>query len=198
MSGVRALVLLLLAAGFGIAATTPPQNWSGDYLPCNNHHDLLNREHLDLGVRISTTNAALARQFENALDFWSRVLDLDWHEEDSENCSIQLVDGVPELFNSTDSCECISARSQFPNRAAFEGWIAFNPAVKLTDHEMFVVSVHEIGHLLGLAHNPSGSSVMFFFGPDDGSVSLDATDLNTLASRHKLRPGVTDTGVAIP
>jgi Matrixin len=182
------MILLLLAAGLGMAGTAA-QNWSGNYPGCHRHQDLLNRGHVDLGVRVSTSNAALARQFGLAMDFWSHVLDLDWHEDDSQNCSLELVDGDPELFYSEDSCECISARAQFPNREAFEGWVAFNREVKLTESEMFLISVHEIGHLLGLPHNPNGSSVMFFFGPD-GCVSLDAADLNALASLHRLRSGV--------
>jgi hypothetical protein len=187
------MIFLLLAASFGIADASP-QNWGGNYPPCNRHYDVLSREHVDLGVRISTSNAALARQFEHAMEFWSGVVDLEWHEEDSQNCSIQLVDGAPVLFKSAGSCACISARSQIPNLPAFQGWIAFNPDAKLTEREMFKISVHEIGHLLGLPHNPSGSSVMFFFGLD-GSESLDAADLDALASRHKLRPGILERGV---
>jgi hypothetical protein len=187
------MVFLLLAASFGLADASP-QNWSGNYPPCNRHHDLLSREHVNLGVRISTSNPALARQFEHAMEFWSGVLDLDWHEEDSQNCSIQLVDGEPGLFESAGGCACVSARSQIPSLPAFQGWVAFNPGAKLTEREMFRVCVHEIGHLFGLAHNPSGSSVMYFFGLD-GSESLDAADLDALASRHKLRPGVLEKGV---
>ena len=58
---------------------------------------------------------------------------------------------------------------------------------------MFVISVHEISHLLGLPHNPSGSSVMFFLDLDD-SVPLDAADLAALASRHKMRAGISEKG----
>jgi len=43
-----------------------------------------------------------------------------------------------------------------------------------------------LGHLLGLAHNPNSSSVMYFLRLD-GPVFLDAADLSALATRHKLR-----------
>ena len=168
--------------GFGIAGASPP-NWGGRYAPCTRHADLLSRDHVDLGVRISTSNGVLALEFERAMDFWAGVLDLEWHEVDSDDCAIQVVDGTPSLFNF---CSCMSARSQLPDREAFQGWIAFNPRMKLSRHEMFLDSVHEIGHLLGLAHNPDDSSVMFDFG-GDRATSLDAADLDALGARHLLR-----------
>src|ERR1700733_14642602 len=60
-------------------ATAIPANWTGKYAPCERHDDLLGHHHLDLAVRISTANAVLAEQFENALDFWSAILDLNGH-----------------------------------------------------------------------------------------------------------------------
>ena len=180
------ITFLLLLASFGVAQATPP-NWSGNYPPCNRHPDLLKREHVDLGVRISTANVSLARQFAKAMDFWTGILDIEWHEVDSRDCSIQLVDGTPDLFDPA----AIAARSQIPDRPDFQGWIAFNPDSRLSEHEMFLVSVHEIGHLFGLPHNPSGSSVMFFLKLDE-SVSLDTADLDALADRHKLRAGILD------
>jgi len=188
VTGLIRLGFLFLAAGFGIAGASPP-NWTGDYPPCDRHSDLLNPEHVDLGVRISTANTALARQFVRAMDFWARVLDVEWHEADSRDCSIQLIDGTPELFDAAGGRSIVAARSQFPDRRSFQGLIAFNPCLNQTEREMFVVSVHEIGHLLGLPHNPNGSSVMFFLLLDD-SVFLDAADLNALASRHRLRAGM--------
>jgi hypothetical protein len=140
---------------------------------------------MNLGIRISTVNSGLAHEFEQAMDFWTNVLDLEWHSVDSEDCAIQLVDGAPSLF---DWCACTSARSQLPDRPAFEGWIAFNPLLKLSKDEMFFDSVHEIGHLLGLAHNPRESSIMFFSGPER-SEWLEASDLNALSIKHALRPG---------
>src|ERR1700722_18831720 len=112
--------------GPGIA-DAEPSNWSGHYAPCNNHADLLSRQHVDLAVRISTTNPLLAQPFSRAMDFWSGVLDLEWHEVSSEDCAIQLVDGTPALFNF---CTCLTARSQIPDRPDFQGWIAFNPRFK--------------------------------------------------------------------
>ena len=97
-------------ASLGIAEGAPA-NWDGKYAPCSRHSDLLSRDHLDLTVRFSTSNAVLAQQFARALDFWTGVIDLEWHETDSEDCSIQLVDGTPALF---DFCACMSARSQLP------------------------------------------------------------------------------------
>jgi hypothetical protein len=178
--------ILLLASGIGMACASAPTNWSGDYAPCDRHEDLRGREHMDLGVRFSTSNQTLAREFRRALEFWASVLDMEWHDEDSRNCSLEVVDGVANLFE-----DCISARSQFPDRPGFEGWIAFNPAVRLTEREMFLVSVHEIGHLLGLRHNSDGGSVMFFLGLD-GDPALDAGDLADLAAGHRLRRGVVE------
>jgi hypothetical protein len=168
-----------------------PANWTGKYAPCERHDDLLSHDHLDLAVRISTANRVLAEQFENALDFWSGILDLDWHEVGAtDECSMQLVDGTPSLFNW---CVCMSARSQLPDREDFQGWIAFNPRFKLSKDTMFLDSVHEIGHVLGLAHNPDESSIMSTFG-DEKSAWLDAADLDELAIRHTLRPGIMGPG----
>lgn len=165
-----------------------PANWTGKYAPCERHDDLLGHDHLDLAVRISTTNTVLAEQFENALNFWSGILDLNWHEVGaSDECSMQLVDGTPSLFNW---CVCMSARSQLPDRENFQGWIAFNPRFKLSKDAMFFDSVHEIGHMLGLAHNPDESSIMFSFGDEEKNAWLDSSDLDELAMRHTLRPGI--------
>jgi hypothetical protein len=178
--------LILFLPAIPCFAQATHANWTGHYTPCDRHSDLLDHGHLDIAVRISTTNDALAEQFQNALEFWSSVVDLDWHEVNSEDCSMQLVDGTPALF---DWCICMSARSQLPDREDFQGWIAFNPRFKLSKEEMFLDSVHEIGHVLGLAHNPDDSSVMFSFGVEK-SAWLDVADLDALALRHVLRPGI--------
>jgi hypothetical protein len=81
-----------------------------------------------------------------------------WHEDDTQNCSIQLVDGERELFQSA----AMTARSQLPDRADFQGWIAFNPAQTLSETDLYRISVHEIGHVLGLQHSANATSVMYF------------------------------------
>lgn len=185
MKTLAVLLLLLPAAGYGVSEAASA-NWSGRYSPCNRHADLLSSQHVDLGVRILTSNPMLAEQFARAMEFWSGVLDIDWHEESSDDCAIQVVDGTPSLF---DFCLCLSARAQSPDQPAFQGWVAFNPRMKLSREEMYLDSVHEIGHLLGLQHNPNDSSVMFYFGLGK-MVSLDAHDLRSLASRHQLRASI--------
>lgn len=184
-------VIWLLAILVSLAHGSTP-NWGGKYQPCKHHTDLLNRGHLELGVRLATANPVLAKQFGRAMDFWSEVLDIDWHEVRSHDCALELVDGAPELFR-VGLCSCIAARSQLPSRSAFQGWIAFNPEAGLTEKQMFLVAVHEIGHLFGLPHNPRGSSVMYFLDLDE-TVLLERDDLELLAGRHKLRPGISETG----
>ena len=172
-------------------AGEPPGDWSGNYLPCDRHQEVLKREHMNLGVRFSTADAGLAADFARAMNFWATILDMEWHEEDSRGCSIQIVDGVPGLFPSTEV-----ARAQFPGRPAFQGWIAFNPKRDLPSSERYLVAVHELGHLLGLAHNPSARSVMYYLCLD-GAVLLDAADLAALAAHHRLRAGRPDTALTV-
>ena len=156
-------------------------NWVGDFPPCNQRFELLKRDPMNLGVKIATTNAVLAHEFRQALDFWSQVVDMNWHEDDSNSCAIQLVDGTPAILKTS-----IVARSQFTEWDNFQGLIAFNPKAPLTNSELYLTAVHEIGHMLGLKHNPSVHSVMYYLDLQ-GSEVLDETDLTTLAGRHKLR-----------
>lgn len=177
---MRFLALVLVCLGAVRAGT--PANWTGNYSPCNRHSELLAQGHLDLGVRVSTANPVLARQFRRAMDFWASILDLSWHEDDSENCAVQLIDGETSLFEP----EAIAARSQLPDRSNFQGWIAFNPRKSLSATELYRVSIHEIGHLLGLPHSTSASSVMYGFELDDQDW-LEVSDIEALSTHHTVR-----------
>ena len=168
----------------GLAPAETLGNWRANYLPCKQHSELLKRGPMNLGVRFATANPVLAQQFRSAMDFWAKILDLQWHEESTQNCSIELIDGERALFEPEP--ENMAARSQFPDRRDFEGWIVFNPAVPLDKMESYRISVHEIGHMLGLRHSANIKSLMYGFDLDD-SESLDSADLAALAGRHKLR-----------
>jgi hypothetical protein len=149
---------------------------------------------MDLGVRLATENPFLAEQFRRAMDAWSLILDLDWHEDETENCSIELVDGESELFQSAP--RLMVARSQFPDRLDFQGWIAFNPAQTLNETALYWISLHEIGHMLGLQHSSNVNSVMYGFALDDPEW-LDTDDLAVLAEHHKLRLATFDKPVRL-
>lgn len=136
---------------------------------------------MDLSVRISTSNRVLATQFRKAMDFWAEVLDMEWYDDNSSFCSIQLVDGDRIILQDT-----VVARSQFTDRANFQGFIAFDPNAPLTPTEMYLTAVHEIGHMLGLKHNPSAKSVMYHIDLEGPEV-LDEFDIESLAKFHKLR-----------
>jgi hypothetical protein len=186
------LVLLWLLVSFSVAEAGNPPNWSADYPPCNRHSELLKRGHMELGVRLATANPVLAEQFRRAMDSWARIIDLDWHEDDTQNCSIQLVDGDRELFRPAE----VVARSQLPDRRNFQGWIAFNTEQTLGETDLYRISVHEIGHMLGLQHSSSAKSVMYFFNLE-GPEWLDPADLAALAERHKMRIATLDQAVFI-
>jgi hypothetical protein len=185
-------LLLLVGLSLSLAHAGSPANWSANYPPCNRHSELLSQGHMDLGVRVATANQVLARQFRRAMDTWASILDLDWHEDDTQNCSIQLVDGERELFQPA----AVAARSQLPDRLYFDGWIAFNPGQTLSEIELYRISLHEIGHMLGLQHSSNAMSVMYGFNLDDQDW-LDLTDLAALATHHKLRIATPDKPVRL-
>lgn len=177
----KATYLIIFGLCCGLKGGDLPGDWNGNYSPCTQHLDVLKRDHLDLGVRFSTADPGLAVEFARAMHFWATILDMEWHEEDSVNCSIQIVDGIRDLFQPAEV-----ARAQFPGRPAFQGWIAFNPKAALARRDQYLAAVHELGHMLGLKHNPNAWSVMYPLQLE-GKVMLDAVDLAALAGLHKLR-----------
>src|SRR4051794_7580228 len=140
----RRLAVLCLVLCSVVCARNRPGDWSGPYPPCDRHRELTKKERMNLGVRFYTSDPELRAAFAQAMDFWAAVLDLTWYEEDSRNCAMQVVDGHGGLFKPAEI-----ARSQFPGRRTFQGWIAFNPKAELTLGEKYSVAVHEVGHMLG-------------------------------------------------
>jgi len=91
--------LLPLAAYSAIAE---PSNWTGPYKPCLNSAELRKTGHMTIGVRYDVSDRRIIHQFHRAFDFWSNILDAEFHDDPSTSCSIAIVDGTKALLGNRD------------------------------------------------------------------------------------------------
>ena len=178
----RLLALFVLLA---VSSVAQQANWTGPYEPCLNSAELMKTGHMSIGVRYDVSDRRVIRQFHRAFDFWANLLDAEFHDEQSTSCAIAVLDGTKALLYN----RVIVARAQFPDRLNFHGWIIVDPKAStyLSDDEAVAIWSHEIGHLLGLKHSHSPTSLMYYIDADGGS-KLDSADLRALALLHAFRP----------
>jgi hypothetical protein len=172
------------------SAADRPTNWTGRFEGCDRTDEVMTQGPMRLGVRFATSNPALAAEFRRAMDFWAGIVEMEWHEENSRDCVIQVVDGSPGLFKRS-----VIARAQLPGTPMFRGAIAFNKKIAWSLSDLYITAVHEIGHIMGVPHNPNIASVMYFLSLG-GQTCLDAVDLTAAAKHHKLRKHVGSTACA--
>lgn len=164
----------------------PGSNWTSADAPCAKYDDLRKTDLGDIGVKIDAVSP-WADTFRRAISFWNTVLDANFHEQTDLNaCAVRIINGSDELLEGN-----IIARSQFPTRDKFRGMIAVwpNAASSLSFDEMYATAIHELGHILGLVHNPNPCSVMYHVDVD-GTAVLDSKDTGELLKHHKLRPNI--------
>lgn len=182
-----AAVCLGYASQFTARAEEHPQsNWTSADAPCAKYGDLRNPVLGDIGVKIDA-GEPWAEGFRRALGLWNAVLAANFHEETNlDACAVRIVTAGPDILTNA-----IVARSQIPEWDNFRGKIAINPraAKTMSRAEMYATAVHEFGHMLGLKHNASSHSFMYFLNVD-GSEVLDQKDILDLSKRHKLRATV--------
>ena len=158
-------------------------NWTSADRPCAKYDDLRNPVLGNIGVKIDVSDA-WAVAFRRAFRFWNTVLAADFHEESSLSaCAIRVINGGADILNHS-----IVARSQITEWTDFRGKIAVRAgaAEQISSGEMYGVAVHELGHMLGLKHNESSQSFMYFLDIN-GTEGLDGKDIVGLSKHHKLR-----------
>jgi Matrixin len=181
--GVMAVCLGCASQVTACAQEPPRSNWKSADAPCANYDDLKKPFLGNIGVKIDAAEP-WADGFRRALRFWNTVLAANFHEETNlDACAIRILDADPEILTNA-----MVARSQVAEWDNFRGKIAVNPeAAKLmSSAEMYGTAVHELGHMLGLKHNASSHSVMYFLNVN-GTEVLDRKDLSDLNTHHKLR-----------
>jgi hypothetical protein len=204
LSKSKQFVVGVLAAWLGcIAQVTagaeekPKSNWTSADEPCAKYDDLRRPVLGDIGVKIDASQP-WADGFRRALSFWNTVLVANFHEETNLNaCAIRIINGGPDILNNA-----IVARSQLIGRNHFRGKIAVSPGADkvMSGDELYGAAVHEFGHVLGLHHNASSRSIMYFLNVN-GTEVLDGKDILDLSSHHKLRANseqVAQTMVRVP
>jgi Matrixin len=169
---------------------TRHSNWISTDAACARYDDLRKPVLGDIGVKIDATGP-WADGFRRALSLWNTVLAANFHEEtDLDACAIRIVNASPGLLSNS-----MVARSQLTEWDDFRGKIAVRPDASntMSSGEIYGTAVHELGHMLGLKHNASSQSVMYFFNVD-GTEVLDKTDILDLRVRHKLRVALASAG----
>jgi hypothetical protein len=164
----------------------PQSNWTSLDAPCSKFDDLRKPLIGNIGVKIDAAEP-WADGFRSALRFWNQVLAASFYEETNLNgCSIRIIDGGPGVVSRT-----VAARSQIIELANFGGKIAVSrtAAKDMTNAEIYASAVHELGHMLGLKHNASSRSVMYFFNLK-GTEALDGEDTLELSKRQVLQPAI--------
>jgi hypothetical protein len=183
VAGVFAVWLGFAAQITAGAEEKPQSNWTSADEPCAKYDDMRRPVLGDIGVKIDA-NEPWADAFRKALGFWNTVLVANFHEESNLSaCAIRIINGGPDILNNG-----IIARSQLSARDNFRGKIAVSPeaAKAMSCAEIYGAAVHELGHILGLEHNASSRSIMYFLNVN-GTEILDSKDISDLSSRHKLR-----------
>ena len=148
---------------------------------CANYAEIRNVGHMNIGVNFDIPDPLIRQQFRHAMDFWASVLDMEWHSDETPRCAIRVSYGTPDVFDSDDI-----AQADDPDLDTFRGDVAFNAAYAMTPVDAYSVCIHEIGHLLGLDHNPNPISVMHAVGVKGGE-KLELADLSALSARHRMR-----------
>lgn len=168
----RTLYNALLAASLLLAPASA--------LGCNQARLLANKGHLDLGVRLSG-NSQFRQAETDALNYYAGILDMTWHEDYTDACSIEFRP-VEHIRSAGGDVVAIAYQ---PRLKYFDGVVYYHYT---NGYDKTAVFTHELGHLFGLEHNrEDDGSVMSARNPGQSSGKLDSYDLKELGKLHATR-----------
>jgi predicted Zn-dependent protease len=190
------IVILLAVAVFTVATAEnglPLGNYDngiGDSWPAN---------HRDLTIVDRTGSSAWHQAIEDAIATWNAG---------GSALSFSLVTESGPCAQQHDHIEyCQATANQIAqvgsdgDQGLFIPWVTNHHTYKsailllcsncdLTENRMIIIATHEMGHSLGLPHNPDPSSCMYFAG---GSTQPDAVDYDILRVLDGAAPRPRDT-----
>ena len=164
--------------------------------PCRNYNELRNTGHMSIGVLLLIENQRMRAATGEALNRWSRLIDMEWHEDRTSTCALTIVEAPEAGFKYYSGDRLIAniaprtARAQLPqNAGTFKGIIFVNTArlLSLDKYWMADAVQHEIGHLLGYnSHSDNPRSIMYWNVTGDNQ-KLQKEDLKVIGRYHKRR-----------
>jgi len=191
---LKNLAVLVAFSVAGVAATDLHLNNLAFNTPCLKYNELRNAGHMDIGVLLVVKDERVRAATSEALNRWSQVIDMTWHEDRTSTCALTIVEAPVAGFRYYSGDRLVTnipprtARAQLPQNAdTFKGIVFVNTArlLSLDKYWMADAMQHELGHLFGYnSHSDNPRSIMYWNVTGDNQ-KLQKEDVKVIARYHK-------------
>jgi Matrixin len=160
--------------------------WLFPHPYCHEYKQLLSHEPMNIGVRFDTRDPHVVAIFEAELDRLAETVALTWRVDQSHNCALEVRELPLRKRKANRQGYIQSGGAHIGGTRNFDGRLYYHPALA---HQPDLPESfrHELGHLMGLQHNPSVDSIMYWLTFSGRGTEFDQRDLAALSQRHKLR-----------